>query len=257
MEEVREYRALFAVDIVGSSGRGDVALEQIRQVLSAALHASFTRGGVDWDDCLRHDLGDGMRIVAPAGTPETSLIHPLVHELTARLRAHNLLAGQPTRIRLRMALHAGSVRVGRDGTVSGRPLEVLARLLDAEPVRAALVQAPDATTALLVSEHFHESAVCQGRPGIDPAAFRRVDVREKEFAGSAWLHVPAYGGAPQATGSAPDRTDSDADRAAPAPDRTAPDAGAPAGDTKVISKASGHGVIYALGTGTMNIGGKK
>lgn len=93
-----------------------------------------------------------------------------------------------------------------------------------------------------MSEHFHETAVCQGRPGIDPAAFRRVDVREKEFTGSAWLHVPAYGGAPQATGSAPDRT--------------APDAGVPAGNTKVISKASGHGVIYALGNGTMNIGGK-
>ncbi|MFI2316940.1 hypothetical protein AMK17_05975 [Streptomyces sp. CB00072] len=257
MEEVREYRALFAVDIVGSSGRGDVALEQIRQVLSAAVHASFTRGGVDWDDCLRHDLGDGMRVVAPAGTPETSLIHPLVHELTARLRAHNVLAGKPTRIRLRMALHAGSVQVGRDGTVSGRPLEVLARLLDAEPVRAALAQAPDATTALLVSEHFHETAVCQGRPGIEPAAFRRVDVREKEFAGSAWLHVPAYGGAPQATGSAPDRMASAPDRTASDADRTASDAGAPAGNTKMISKASGHGVIYALGNGTMNIDGKK
>ncbi|MFD7124442.1 MULTISPECIES: hypothetical protein [Streptomyces] len=284
MEEVREYRALFAVDIVGSSGRGDVALEQIRQVLSAALHASFTRSGVDWDACLRHDLGDGMRVVAPAGTPETSLIHPLVHELTARLRAHNLLAGTPTRIRLRMALHAGSVQVGRGGTVSGRPLEVLARLLDAEPVRAALAQAPEATTALLVSEHFHETAVCEGRPGIEPAAFRRVDVREKEFAGSAWLHVPAYGGTPQAAGSVPDRTSSDpdrtpsgpdrtpsdadrtpsdpdrtpsdADRMAPAPDRTAPAPDAPAGNTKVISKASGHGVIYALGNGTMNIGGE-
>lgn len=115
-----------------------------------------------------------------------------------------------------------------------------------------------------MSEHFHETAVCQGRPGIEPAAFRRVDVREKEFAGSAWLHVPAYGGTPQSAGSAPDRTSSDADRtssesdrASSAPDRTAPDADAPAGNTKVISKASGHGVIYALGNGTMNIGGKQ
>lgn len=130
------------------------------------------------------------------------------------------------------------------------PLEVLARLLDAEPVRAALAQDPEATTALLVSEHFHETAVCEGRPGIEPAAFRRVDVREKEFAASAWLHVPAYGGGPQATGPAPDRTSS-------APDRTASDVDAPAGNTKVISKASGHGVIYALGNGTMNIGGKQ
>ncbi|RPK93311.1 MULTISPECIES: hypothetical protein [Streptomyces] len=240
MEEAREYRALFAVDIAGSSGRGDVALDQIRQTLSTALCASFTRSGVDWEACLRHDLGDGMRVVAPAGTPETSLIHPLVHELTEHLRAHNLLAGAPTQIRLRMALHAGSVQVDRDGTVTGRPLEVLARLLDAEPVRAALAEAQEATTALLVSEHFHETAVCEGRPGIDPASFRQVGVREKEFTGSAWLHVPAYG-APRATG--------------PAPVRTATDR--PAGNTKMISKASGHGVIYALGNGTINIDGKK
>ncbi|MFE3429991.1 hypothetical protein [Streptomyces sp. NPDC059171] len=243
MEEVREYRALFAVDIAGSSGRGDVALGLIRRALWDALHESFTLSGVDWGQCLRHDLGDGMRLVAPAGTPETSLIHPLVHELTARLRAHNLLAGPPTRIRLRMALHAGSVRVDPDGTVTGRPLEVLARLLDAEPARTALALAPEATTALLVSEHFHETAVCQGRPGIDPASFRRVDVREKEFARSAWLHVPAYGGAPQDAGS-------------PA-DHAASEAKTPAGETKMINKASGHGVIYALANGTMNIGGKK
>lgn len=262
MEETWEYRALFAADIAGSSGRGDVALRQIRQALSIALRESFTQSGIDWEACLRHDLGDGMRIVAPAGTPETSLVHPLVHELTARLRAHNLLAGAPTRIRLRMALHVGSVQVGSDGTVVGRPLEVLARLLDAEPVRTTLARAPEATTALLVSEHFHEAAVCQGQPGADPAAFRHVEVREKEFAGSAWLHVPLYG-VPQATEPAqttmPGNTGG-ADRAGedggpPARDRTADDM--PAGNTKMISKASGHGVIYAVGNGTIRISGRK
>ncbi|WP_052851488.1 hypothetical protein [Streptomyces avicenniae] len=240
MEDMPEYRALLAVDISRSAGRGDVALRQIREALLTALRASFACSGIDWRASLRQDLGDGMRVAAPAGTPKAALVHPLVHELTARLRAHNRLAGPLTQVRVRIALHAGDVRVGRDGTVVGRPLEVLARLLDAAPAHAALARTPEATTALLVSEHFHEETVCQGRPGIDPASFRRVGVRHKEFAASAWLHVPGH---------------ADAD-ATPPPAADRPADGGASGDARMINKASGHGVVYALRNGTMNIGGE-
>ncbi|AEM82616.1 hypothetical protein [Streptomyces violaceusniger] len=255
MEEVPEYRALFAVDIAGSAGRGDVALRQIREALSTALRESFARSGIDWEACLRQDLGDGTRVVFPAGTPKASLVHPLVHELTVRLRAHNRLAGPPTRVRVRMALHAGDVHIGPDGTVVGRPLEVLARLLDATPARAALAQTPEATTALLVSQHFHEETVCQGQPGIDPASFRHVSVREKEFAASAWLHVPACATPSAAESSGPgELTESGGSGGRAGQDRAADDE-IPS-NAKMISRASGHGVIYAVQSGTIHISGK-
>ncbi|MEI7030640.1 hypothetical protein [Streptomyces pratensis] len=248
METAPEYRALLAVDIADSAGRGDVALELIRRELATALRASFARSGVDWDACLRHDLGDGMRVAAPAGTPKAALIHPLLHELTARLRAHNLLAGPPTRVRVRVALHAGEIRVGADGSAIGRPLEVLARLLDAEPARAALARDPEVTAAVLVSQHFHEETVWEGRPGIDPAAFREVAVRVKKFAAPAWLHVPlsaAPGAAePGGAGAGPGEPED-------ARGRT-PDDGR-AGTARMTSKASGHGVVYAVGNGVINI----
>ncbi|MFI7272384.1 hypothetical protein [Streptomyces sp. NPDC049879] len=237
MEDVPEYRALLAVDIAGSAGRGDVALRQIREALGTALREAFARSGIDWGACLRHDLGDGVRVAAPAGTPKTRLLHPLVHELTARLRAHNRLAGPLTQVRVRIALHAGDVYVGPDGTVVGRPLEVLARLLDSVPAHAALEREPGATAALLVSRHFHEDTVHQGRPGIDPGAFRRVAVREKEFSADAWLHVPAY-------------------EAEPSQEPVGAGEGGAAGAPRMINRASGHGAVYAVQNGTMNVGRK-
>ncbi|MFB4195396.1 hypothetical protein [Streptomyces carpaticus] len=242
MDGEPQYRALLAVDIAGSAGRGDVALGRIRAALSGALRASLAHSGVDWDACLRQDLGDGLRVVAPAGTPKASLVHPLIHELAVRLRAHNRLAAEPAQVRVRLALHAGDVHLGPDGTAVGRPLEVLARLLDAEPARAALAGDRRETVAALLSQHFHEETVCQGRPGIDPASFHQVAVRHKEFTAPGWLHLP--GGAPEAAGPAPG-----ADAAARIPDTVrTPDT------ARMISKASGHGVIYAVQNGTLHIG---
>ncbi|MGW0732267.1 hypothetical protein [Streptomyces sp. NPDC002851] len=246
MREEPEYRALFAMDIERSAGRGDAALLQIRDVLSSALRESFERSGIDWAQCLCADLGDGMQVTAPAGLRKTKLIHPLIHELGVRLHAHNRLAGPLTRIRVRIALHAGDVHVHPDGQVVGRPLEVLARLLNAAPARTALAQAPDAALALLVSQHFYDDTICHGYPGIDPATFRGTTVTEKEYTASAWLHVPGQrdpAPAPAPTRSA-EPTEGTRDSAAYRPDP---------GRTKMTNKASGNSVINAVQNGTQNI----
>lgn len=234
-----EYRALLAVDIERSAGRGNVALTRIREVLGAALRESLEQSGIDWAACLRSDLGDGMRVTAPAGVQKTRLIHPLVHELAARLRAHNRTASPATRIRVRIALHAGDVQIGPAGEVTGRPLEVLARLLDAAPLRTALAQAAETVSAaVVVSEHFHEETVRHGYPGIDPDTFRKVTVTEKEYTADAWLHVPGHPVMPVLPQE-------------PTPDRARDQHGA--GHSEMVNNASGHGVIYATQNGTQQI----
>lgn len=240
MEPELAYRAVLAVDIERSADRGDVALRQIRDALSTALREAFAQSGIDWDACLRDDLGDGFRVTAPAGVRKTRLIHPLIHELSVRLRAHNRTAGPLTQVRVRAALHAGDVHVGPQGQVTGRTLEVLARMLDAKPSRDALSRAPESVTAsLLVSRHFYEETVRHGYPGIDPDTFHRVALAEKEYTASAWLHLPGCAavppGAPHESGTA----------AGPAP-------GHPA-HSKMINKASGNGTVYATQNGTQNI----
>lgn len=236
MDAAPEYRPLVAVDIEGSGGRGDVALLRIREVLAAAFREALGESGIDARACRIEDSGDGLRMVAPAGAPKSRLIHPFFHELAVRLGAHNRTAAASTRIRLRVALHAGDVWLA-PAEVAGGPLEVLARLLDARPAREALAAAPAAVPAsLLVSQHFYDETVRHGYPGIDPESFRRVEVTEKEYAAGAWLHLP---------GLAP---------AAAQPPRGKPER--PAGRSKMVNKASGHGVVYATQNGDLTIHGR-
>ena len=191
MDSASEYRALMAVDVERSAGRGNLAMQTVRDALFSALRESFTRSGIAWEDCLRDDLGDGIRVTMPADAQKITLIHPLAHELALRLCAHNRLAGPPTQIRVRIALHAGDVRIEQTGTVTGRPLEVLARMLDAPPARNALANAPESVPAVvLVSQHFYDETVGHGYPGIDPEMFHNVTFTVKEYTANAWLHLP-------------------------------------------------------------------
>ncbi|MET8546385.1 hypothetical protein ABZW03_38045 [Kitasatospora sp. NPDC004799] len=245
------YRPVLAVDIEGSSGRGDTALMTIRRVLATALRESFGQSRIDWSACLREDLGDGLRVTAPAGAAKAALIHPLVHEFAARLRAHNRTAAPATSIRVRMALHAGDLRLGPDGEVAGRPLEVLSRLLDAPVARTALAAAPASTVAVLVlSQHFHEETVPHGYPGIDPEMFREVTVRAKEFTAPAWLGLAAApSGPPGPPGPSGPSAPSDP-AAAPSPAAAPP---RPRGRSTMVNKASGQGVINAVQNGDQYI----
>lgn len=235
MDAAREYRPMAAVDIEGSGGRGDVPLLRIREVLAAAFREALGESGIDAQACRIEDLGDGLRMVAPACVPKSRLIHPFFHELAVRLSAHNRTAAAPTRIRLRVALHAGDVWLAPAG-VAGGPLEVLARLLDARPAREALAAAPATVPAsLLVSQHFYDETVRHGYPGIDPESFRRVEVAEKEYAAGAWLHLPGLPAAAQPPRREPQR---------------------PAGSSKMVNKTSGHGVVYATQNGDLTIHGR-
>ncbi|MFF2850222.1 hypothetical protein ACFVT5_28365 [Streptomyces sp. NPDC058001] len=241
MEAQWEYRAVLAVDIEKSSGRGNVALVRNRKTLQTLLREAFARSGIDWDACVREDLGDGLRVTAPAGTRKASLVHPLVHELADLLRDHNHRTQEPpTRIRMRTALHAGEVCLMPSGEVAGAPLETLARLLDAPPAREALAGAPQTVpVSLLMSQHFYDETVRHGYEGIDPAAFHKVGFTLKELTADAWLHTPGWTPPGEPKAPAGKGTTRKRDRSR--------------GDSKQVSRASGNGVIYATQNGDMNI----
>lgn len=186
------HRALLAVDVESSGGRESQAFVVFRDVLFTALREAFEASLIGWAECVRADRGDGMTVVVPADVPKSRLIHPLLGELAARLRQHNRYAGEQTRIRLRVAIHAGEVLVDAHG-VTGRPKVHLARLLEADALRAALATAPEsATVALIVSETIYDNVVADGNLGIDPERYRRVTVSVKETTVPAWVHVPGH-----------------------------------------------------------------
>ncbi|MFI1912408.1 hypothetical protein [Nocardia sp. NPDC020380] len=251
MDQQKQYRALLAVDIEASAGRGNQALQVIREGLFNALRESLRHSEIDWDSCTRHDLGDGLRVIAPAGTLKSQMIHPLLHELSVRLRAHNQLAAALAQIRVRVALHAGEVSLDGDGQATGQPLEVLARLLDATPVRMALTQSPQTVTSVAVlSQHFFADTVGHGYPGIDGDAFHRVPIHVKKYTADAWLYLPDPAFALPPTLSTPD---DERPMTPTRPPSNSPDDALRQNRSTMNNKASGHGIIYATQNGTLNI----
>jgi class 3 adenylate cyclase len=190
-----EYRALLSVDVEKSSGRGRLPSNDVRAVLRAAVADSLARNGISWAGSGIRDLGDGLTIVAPPGTAKADLLNAVIYDLALRLRQHNHAEGPGSRklIRMRAALHAGEVELNADGFVNGRPLEVLARLLDAPELREALRTAPSGTPlALIMSGHYYDDAVKYGSLSVLPEDFASRHVAVKEFTGEAWLFVPAF-----------------------------------------------------------------
>jgi class 3 adenylate cyclase len=182
------HRAVFAVDVESSGGRDNQSSVVIREALFDAVRDAFTASSIDWGVCTTEDTGDGMMVLVPPDFPKPRLVFPLLDQLGALLRQHNRGAEAATRIRVRVALHAGDVRIDKFGGATGRPKVLTARLLDSAPVKSALAQAPESTTVMLiVSELFYEDVVRQGNLGIEPDQFRPVTVKVKETEVRAWV----------------------------------------------------------------------
>lgn len=188
------YRTLLAVDVQSSGGRDNQSSVILREALFSGLRNAFDASGIDWEACVVEDTGDGMIVLVPPEFPKPRLVFPMLEHFDAWLRHHNRYAAESTSIRVRVALHAGDVRVDEHG-VTGRPKVLLARLLDSKPLRSALADAPETTAVVhLVSDRFHDDVVAQGNVGIDPDRYVPVQVQVKETAERAWLHITERGG---------------------------------------------------------------
>ncbi|MFF3003655.1 hypothetical protein ACFVTF_12680 [Kitasatospora sp. NPDC057940] len=232
-----EYRALLACDIAGSAGRGQQRLQEIRGVLRSALFGALGVAELDRRDFAYADTGDGCRLVAPLGLPKAGLLVPLLPELGSRIREHNRHAGPDARLRVRVAAHAGEVRLDPDGTVSGTPFEALARLLDSPPLRQAALDGPDGTpVAAVLSQHYYEETVGHGYEGLEAGAFTVAEVRVKEYAARAWLWYP---GSPVGPHGGPGPESGSRERPAEA---EPPSVGQ-------LVRATGNGTVFAVGHG--------
>jgi hypothetical protein len=182
----RIHRAIICVDIERfcDPERNDPQRADMRRGLYDSLERAFLRSGIGSADRYHEDRGDGAFFLVPTEGPQARLVEPLPFHLAGELGRHNQAADAATRIRLRVALHAGYVHHDPKGVV-GTALNEAFRLLEAPELKQALRDAPG-DLAFIASAPFHHDVI-RSRRIFDSAADREVRITVKEARIEAWI----------------------------------------------------------------------
>jgi hypothetical protein len=182
--------AMLGIDVAGFSAdtRTEDGREQLRAGMYKALIDALEDSGIRWADCSHKDEGDGAIVTLVPGFPADALIAGFPERLRDRIGQHNRMSAETNRMQLRMAVHVGRVCWDAHGVVSD-DLTRLCRLLDADPVRAALAES-GTELAMVVSDYVYETHVLR-RPSLaDPADFKPLRCMVKHTPVSGWLYLP-------------------------------------------------------------------
>lgn len=183
------HHFLAAVDIQGFS-RLD-ASQQVRrqQELARVLDAAARRAGMTRAAWVREVHGDGELAVLPDGTDGPALVARYPRELATALAKVNGEGAWGPRLRLRLALHHGTLAAGALGVAGNAPIEV-SRLLDSDVLRRELARRADQDLVLMVSERVYGDVVQTRFLGLDPAEFAAVTIGVKGQEYRGYIHCP-------------------------------------------------------------------
>jgi class 3 adenylate cyclase len=187
------HRTIVIVDVEGFGNQDRTNAHQviIRAALYRLMREAFGRAGISWDGCDHEDRGDGVLVLIPAEVPKALLVESLPFALVTGLRRHNDAHPRPEQIRLRMTIHAGEVRYDEHG-VTGASVNLAFRLLEADPLKQALAEAPGALAVIVSPWFFDEVARHTDLAG----EYRRVDVAVKETRTTGWICLPDHAAVP-------------------------------------------------------------
>jgi len=159
----------------------------VREGMYRAVSEAFVSAGLPWDD--HEDRGDGIFVLIRPEVPKSLLVEPLPSELVAALNGHNRVHPDEERIRLRMSLHAGEVHIDQNGS-AGKSVNWAFRLIEAEPLKAALASSPG-VLAIIVSSWFFSEVVRHAAAGV-ATSYRPVLVTAKDGTEPGWVCLPDY-----------------------------------------------------------------
>ena len=151
--------AMLTFDIAGFTrpDRDEETRMYIHKAIYWIMREAMQRSGVPWDRCHHEDRGDGALVIASPGIPAHRIIYPLPERLRGLIRVYNRMSVPAARIQVRAAAHLGPVYRDDHGLV-GDDINLLFRMLDAEPLHAALADS-GAELALAISEYMHDRLV--------------------------------------------------------------------------------------------------
>lgn len=172
------YRLLLAVDIQAYSKRDTRDQLRAQHQLSGVLDRAAAAIGLDrarWDQQVG---GDGELATLPEGVDPAPVAGDFVIHLAGLLGELNGDRGGLPPLRLRLALHHGTLTAGPFGPAGDAPI-VVQRLLDSAPLRRLLTGDPRRDLAYAVSESLYDDVVRTGFCALPPAAFTAIKVTAK------------------------------------------------------------------------------
>jgi hypothetical protein len=184
------YRLLLAIDIEKYSVRGAREQFLVQTDLCHALETAALRAGLDRRLWEREVRGDGELSVLPEGVDASHVIGGFTRELGRAIGAINLRQPHRPRLRVRLALHHGTLTPGPFGPAGDAPI-VVSRLLDAKPVRTYLTQRQDLDLALVVSASLYRDVVRTGFCSLDPDRFQALRIKVKGTSYHGYTYAPA------------------------------------------------------------------
>jgi hypothetical protein len=178
------YRLILAVDVERYSRRDAQRQLQIQTDLRGALDTCATDMGLDPRLWHRQVNGDGELLILPDDTDHTLVVGGLARGLERALATLNQGRRPEDRLRIRLAMHHGTMVQGPLGPAGEAPV-VVCRLLDAAPFRRFLQARRDRDVALIVSDSLYRDVVRTGFCPMDREAFRsmRVVIKGTPFRG--------------------------------------------------------------------------
>lgn len=186
---MEEHRMMLVVDVEDYSSRNGDDQARLQFALVRSLDHAAGAAGLGTLDWERQKQGDGQFVLLPARTDPITVLGRFVAALSECLIA---LQTATFRMRLRLSVHEGPVRVdGANGYPGDHAVQV-ARLVGARALRDALAARPEACLGVIISDRIFADYIGQRAGGPPRDQFRRVDVKEKKNAYVAYIHLPGH-----------------------------------------------------------------
>ncbi|MFG2286787.1 hypothetical protein ACGFOU_12115 [Streptomyces sp. NPDC048595] len=208
-QEIITRHLCMAADVEKYSRLDTLSQEVIQADLVQVLEEAAVLSGLDRTTWSRQPQGDQEFAVLPPDTPEAVVLGDFVRHLAVRLGERNANRAEGDRMRLRLAIDLGVARTAALGYSGPAPIAV-ARYLNAPQLKRVLEVMDSTDLVVIVSDRLYQDVVRLRGQGLDPQRYVRAHIRQKEFNGYGWIHVPEHGpeevrplvDAPEAEGAA-------------------------------------------------------
>lgn len=189
--DVPSRRTIITDDAERYSKRRTLTQIDFQRDLVGLMDKAALMTGLNTAHWHRQRQGDAELIVLPPDVDESLVLAGLVEALRVCLERRNLDRSDEGRLRLRCAMHTGSVHFGANGFAGPAVVEAC-RMRDSDALRTTLTAAGDADLAVAVGGEIYRDIVANRLRGLRPELYEAIRMTNKEFDDTAYVSVPGH-----------------------------------------------------------------